>query len=141
MVSAVHNGQYDGYQMGFGGWPGNSSTAIPHLDPTIGLVPWFYGSALDQIQGINASDAAFNGKLTPPFVSLETPLQWIGGAGGSSANLGAWAANLATSKNGLGILGTEWDFEAKPGAFEGLRGTGVWAWNHQNATIFSCTGS
>ena len=21
MVSAVHNGQYDGYQMGFGGWP------------------------------------------------------------------------------------------------------------------------
>ena len=141
MVSPVHNGGIYGYQSGDGGFPGNSSEAMQYLDPTIGLIPWYYGSSDEEVAHLNASDHVCEGRLSPlpPNESaLATPLQWIGGSGSNTPNVAAWAANLAASKHGLGMLGTEWHFEQPD--LSALPATAAFSWNHQGSSNVSCSG-
>ena len=123
-----------GYQEIFGGWPGNSSEAIPYLDSDITLVPWFYGSSAAEIASLNGSDAVCEGRLTPG--SRAQPLRWIGAAGNNEPNVRAWAANLAASERGVGLLGTEWHFESPD--LSALPATAAWAWNRNGRSAVSC---
>ena len=137
MVSPLHNGGIYGYQESFGGYAGNSSLAIQYLDPSITLVPWFYGSTPAEIASLNGSDAVCEGRLGPAEEPARvTPLRWIGAAGSNVANVEAWAANLATSKHGIGLVGTEWHFTAP--VLTALPATGSRSWNLRGETKLSC---
>ena len=74
------------------------------------------------------------GRLTPGLRAQ--PLRWIGAAGNNEPNVRAWAANLAASERGVGLLGTEWHFESPD--LSALPATATWAWNRNGKSEVGC---